>query len=197
MKLFLVTAFFACALPAQVIHGPVVDANTFPPISDPTQIFSYDANSNLQYICSATAQQPSFSWTRSTSTLTSIVVLSNVGTVTTSAAHGLAVGNLSTASGATVASTLNGTYYIQTVPSPTTYTITTSGVANGTYTESTLAVASTAPRSSAAIWVIEKLSYNASNLLSMKQWASGSPNSYTFVCDNRAVTTGATKITYR
>ncbi len=142
----------------------------------------------------AAAKQPSFSWYRASATLTSIVVLTNAGTVTTSTAHGLAVGNLVTISGATVDTDLNGTYYIQTVGSTTTFTITTASVANATYTESTLEVATMAPRSSAAQWDIFKYTTSGSNItVIQKAFARSGLSS---ICDNKAVTTGSTKITY-
>ena len=65
--------------------------------------------------------------------LTSIVVASNVGTVTTSSAHGLSTGRqVAIYGGAGSSSKLNGLYTI-TVTGGSTFTITTAGVTNGTY----------------------------------------------------------------
>ena len=67
---------------------------------------------------------------------TNIVVASNVGTVKTKWSHELAGGESVTISGS-VTSALNGTYTIQSITAPDTFTITTSGVADGTYTDPT------------------------------------------------------------
>lgn len=166
-------------------QGTLVDSNSFPNRTSPSQLFYYDGSNNLTYVCMAGPLQPSFSWTRSATTLTSIVDSGSTSTVTTSTAHGLQVGNQITISGATVATALNGSYVIQTVGATTSFTITTSGVGDGTFTESTLAVATTAPRSNALIWTILKMSYNGSNLLTNVQWAQGNSGTYTKSCDSR------------
>lgn len=80
-------------------------------------------------------------WTRTAGTLVSIVVASNVGTVTTSAANDFGPSALLKISGATVDTDLNGEYAVVGVTSPTIFTIATVGVADGTYTEATLAIA--------------------------------------------------------
>ncbi len=80
------------------------------------------------------------SYTVSGGGLTSIVVLSNVGTVTLAAAHGLTVGTYIEIAGATVDADLNGYYTIATVPTTTTFTIATVSVSNGTYNNSALRV---------------------------------------------------------
>lgn len=77
-------------------------------------------------------------WTVAATTLTSIVVSTNVATATTGAAHGLVPGSQVTISGATVDTSLNATYTVLTTPAPTTLTFTTSSVSDATYTESTL-----------------------------------------------------------
>lgn len=192
-KLLLSVIIFASSLCAQ--RGIEVNLSQSPPISAYTKLFFYDGSNQLEYVCTALSQQPSFSWTRAASTLTSIVDAANTSTVTTSTAHGLAVGNLVTITGATVDTDLNGTYFIQTVGSTTTFTITTSGVSDATYTESTLVVATTAPRSSASMWDITKYIY-AATLMSHAQHAGGK-SATNSICDNRAVTTGSTKTTYQ
>jgi hypothetical protein len=56
-------------------------------------------------------------------------------------------------------------------------------VADGTYTESTLKITTTAPRDTLPIWSIEKLTYSGSNLTQI-QWAQGSTGAG-FICANR------------
>ena len=158
------------------------------PASEPTTTLTfYDASSNPQYICKARSRQNAFTWavtpTGSQGTLTSIAVATNVGTVTTVGNHGLAIGYLVTVAGSTT-SALNGTYIIQTVPSATTFTITTSGVSDGTYNTAALNLTTTAPRSSSNQWSIEKFTYNVGNNPTADQWAQGSTAQIN-ICDNR------------
>lgn len=192
MKLLTILVLCAASLCAQ---GNPVNQTQAPPPDAWTQLLFYDGSNNLIYSCKAKSIQPSFSWTRTATTLTDITVAANVGTVTTSTAHGLAVGNLVTVTGATIDTDLNGTYYIQTVGSTTTFTITTANVGNATYNESTLTVSTTAPRSSAPQWDIFKFIITGSTVSNVqKAFGKSGANS---ICDNRAVTTGATKITYQ
>lgn len=148
-----------------------------------------DGSNNVEYVCTAQRNQAAFSWTTAASTLTSIVDSSNTSTVTTSTAHGLRPGNKVTITGASDAD-LNGTYYIQTVGSTTTFTITTASVTDATYS-SGLTLSTRAPRGTAAIWTIQKFIYTTTYVDDV-QWSD--PGS---ICDNRAVTTGATKVTYQ
>lgn len=177
--------------------SPRFEASRWPPATAPTLLSFKNGNGDLEYVCFTSPDQPSFSWTRVDATLTSIVVLTDTGTVTTSTAHGLQPGNLVTLAGATVDTDLNGTYVVQTVGSTVTFTITTASVANNTYVEATLTAATTAPRTTAAIWSIQKLVYDAGNFNTHVQWAGGLPSAYKYIADNRAVSTGATKIDYR
>ncbi len=193
LSLYLITILFSFRGIAQ--DGQAVNDSAGPPYVAYSSLYFYDGSGNVIYSCQARSQQPSFPWTRVASTLTSIVVSSNTGTVTTSTAHGLAIGNKVTVTGATVASALNGTYVIQTVGSTTTFTITTAAVADGTYNETTLAISTTAPRSSAPVWDIIKYIYNGSGLLTNQQHAF-SRSATSSICDNRATTTGATRIDY-
>lgn len=170
-----------------------------------TRLFFYDGSGNLQYACKAPQPMQAYTWavtpTTYQGTLTSISVSSNVGTVTVVGNHGLAVGNLVTVAASTT-STLNGNYYIQSVPSPTTFTITTAGVSDGTYNTAALTLSTTAAQSSQPIWSIEKFTYSGSNLAA-SQWAVnmqggfGGSTAYRFICDNRAVNTGTTAIAYQ
>jgi hypothetical protein len=176
-------------------EGSVVNPSEGPPQYSWTNLFFYiPASTNLEYICMARSAQNSFSWSIG-SGLTSIVDAANTATVTTSTAHGLSAGNLVTISGATADTDLNGSYYVQAVGSATTFDITTANVTDTTYNSAPLAVATTAPRSSAAIWSIQKLVYSGSNLIA-KQWAGGN-SGFKAICDNRAVTTGTTKVTFQ
>lgn len=191
----------ACAL-AQT-NGSPVSVVAFPP-SQPAQIFDY-TGTTLIYIGYASpvvnyngiVGTEAFRWTRAATTLTSIVVSSNTGTVTTSSAHGLQIGQLVTVSGATVDTDLNASYYVQTVPSTTTITITTANVANATYNESTLVMSTQAPLTTQPVWAITKLTYDGSGNLVSKGWANGTARAYTNIWANRAVTTGSTKIYYQ
>lgn len=203
MKTLLLTLGLVGVMLAQQ-NGTPVQVVPYPR-DEPTKFLDYDTSNNLIYVCYAAAKGPwnnnsvpaTFSWLRSDSTLTSIVVLTNVGTVTTSTAHGLQIGNPVTITGATVDTDLNGTnYYVATIPSTTTFTFATSAVANATYNESTLAIATTAPRLTANIWNILKMTYSTANNLTDVQWANGTASSLN-ICTNRAVLTGATRILYR
>jgi hypothetical protein len=161
-----------------------------------TTLTYYTASGNPQYICKAQSNQPQYTWAVTPSsqqgTLTSIVVLTNVGTATTSANHGLQVNDVVIVAGSTTAA-LNGTYIIQTVPSATTFTITTSGVGNATYATAALAMSTMAPRSNAPIWSIEQYTYGTSGGANgnpiADQWAvtvtGGGGSAQTFSCDNR------------
>jgi len=158
---------------------------TDPTSSPPTLLFSYTGAGNVEYLCKAPSTGPTYTWSRLATTLTSIGVATDVGTVTTATAHGLAVGNQVTISGATVDTDLNGTYTIASVGSSVTFTITTSSVADGTYVESPLKVSTSAPRSSAAVWSIQKFIYDATPNLIRSAWAYGSRVPQ-YVCDDKA-----------
>ena len=82
-------------------------------------------------------------WTIASGTLVSVVVASNVGTVTFSEAHGKIVGDKITISGATVDTDLNATYSVvaATVGGSTKkLTITTSSVSDATYTDAAMVI---------------------------------------------------------
>lgn len=195
LKPALIAALAGIALFGQANQTVAISKGT--PDTAITSLFFYDGSNNLQYVCKARQPFATFTWAVTPSvaagqgTLTSIVVSSNVGTVTTSGNHGLAVNNRVVVAGSTT-SALNGSYVIQTVGAATTFTITTSGVADGTYNTAALTVSTTAPRSSTAIWSVEKLTYNVGNFLIADQYAAGSTSgsgattAYSFICDNRA-----------
>lgn len=200
----LITLFLLVAVCALAQSGAPVDVNGFPTsISQPTKVLAYDGSGNLIFICYARSAAPNtqnpgynFSLSVTGTGLTSIVVLTNVGTVTTAAAHGLQIGNKVTVSGSTT-SALNSVYFVQTVPSTTTFTITTAGVANATYNNGAMTLSGQAPLLTGGIWSVERLTYNGSNQLVAVQWANGAPGAYNNVCANRSVTTGATAIFYQ
>lgn len=184
-----------CLIASAVWGQTIVNPTQGPPPDAFTTLLYYDGSNNVEYACKAKAIQPSFSWTRSATTLTNIIVATNVGTATTSSAHGLAVGNPVTVSGATVDTDLNGTYYVQTIGSSTTFTITTASVADATYNESTLAVATVAPRTTAAVWDIVHYNYTTSYVSAIQK--AGGKAGLNSICANRATSTGSTKITFQ
>lgn len=143
------------------------------PLDREQKLFFYDGSNNLRYVCTADQDQdPTSSVKRSDSTLTSIVVLTNVGTATTSTAHGLYVGARVTITGATVDADLNGTFTLLTVPSTTTYTFATVAVADATYNEATLVVTTRYPLTTNPLWAIQVFTYDASNNLTGSFWAN-------------------------
>jgi YD repeat-containing protein len=153
----------------------------------------YNAGANPQYICKANSNQPLYAWAVTPlpfqGTLTSIVVSSNVGTVTTSANHGLNTNNIVVVSGSSTAA-LNGTYVIQSGGalnggSATTFTISTSGVSNGTYSSTNLTISTTAPRTTAPQWSIEQFTYNTAGNPIADQFANGN-TAQTNICDNKS-----------
>lgn len=179
----------ALSLPAQQVRPQVqVEVSEgFPQWVPYTSLLFRDGSNNTEYICKAPAVQASFSWTRAATTLTNIVVATNVGTATTSTAHGLAVGNLVQVSGATVDTDLNGFYPIVSVGSTTTFTITTASVADATYTETPLRLSTTAARTTATIWAIQKL-YYTTTYVDRVSYAVGNgllPGTYNFACGSR------------
>ncbi len=86
------------------------------------------------------AQRPSPGplWKRSDSTLTSIVVVSNIATVTTSLPQ--TAQQVVNVFGSTVQQGLNGVKVVTSTPTTTTFTFATSGVPDGTYSASTLVI---------------------------------------------------------
>lgn len=148
-----------------------------------TYLYFYDGSDNLEYICGAWGLQATSYFRRTDSTLTSIAVATNVGTATTANDHGLQPGNRVTVAGATADADLNGNYIIATAPTSTTFTFTTVNVSDATYNEATLYISTTAPRSTQAIWSIQKLSYTGT-LLTRTQWAGGGQTKGN-ICDSR------------
>lgn len=195
-KLVALVIILASVLAAQ--DGTPTSPSQGPPYVAYTKLYFYDATPNIEYICAARSQQPTFSWTRALSTLTSIVDSSNTSTVTTSTAHGLSAGAKVTIAGVTTVggTALNTTFVIQTVGATTTFTITTSGVTDATYTDSGMTLSTTAPRTTAPVWDIVKFVYDATPLLTNMLHAGGK-SATNSICANRAVSTGATRIEYQ
>lgn len=179
------------SLPLWAQPGNLVDVYQGPTQVPVTQLLYRDGTGNTEYICFAHSNQALYSWILAAKSLTSIAVATNVGTVTTAADHGLSPGNLVTVTGATTDTDLNGSYYVQTVPTSATFTITTASVTDDTYTDATLSISTNAPRATASIWSITKFSYTGTALDRVQSSPPGS------ICANRATSTGATKVTYR
>lgn len=165
--------------------GPSVNQVAGPPPNAVENLLFYDGNGNNTYICEASQfQQQTYSASVGGSTsLTNIVVLSNVATATFGTAPGLYVGARVTVSASTT-SALNGTYTVTSV-SGATVLFSTSGVSNGTYSTTGLTVSTNQPRTSQAVWAIIVLKYNASNQLVATGWAD-TATGYSKICDNRA-----------
>jgi len=158
-----------------------------PPVT--TILQYYDGSNNLEYVCRTPYPATKSTFSVAASTLTSIVVSSNTGTVTIPS-HGLAVGNAITVTGTTGDTDLNDTWIVQTVTNANVFTVTTANVSDATYNNAAMIVTTTAPRSSVPIWQITKYSYT-STYRTREQ--NSRPNQ---ICDNRATSTGATKIAY-
>jgi hypothetical protein len=158
------------------------------PSTDQTDLSFYDGSNRLEYVCSAASRQPPYSWSFAGGTLTSIVDATNTGTVNITG-HGLVVGNPVTVTGGSDPD-LNDTYYVQTVPTANSFTITTANVTDATYTTGVV-VTTTAPRTSAAQWKITWRTYVTGGVATLLTSAKNQ------ICDNRAQKTGATKVTYQ
>lgn len=167
-------------------EGQQVNISGSSPISGYTDLYFYNST-DLQYACRAKSTQPTHTFIIAGSTpyaLTSIVVLTNVGTVTTVSDNGLKVNDKVVVSGATVDTDLNGTYKVATVTNSKVFTIATVSVANATYNEATLKFTTTAPLTTLPIWAIQKFTVVASQITA-SQWANGTSGT-TQICDNRA-----------
>ena len=187
MKL-LIAALSVASLFAQATGTPV-SVVAYPP-ETPTMFLDYAGGANLTYLCVAspinkTSTPGNYTYSLSVAggTLTNIVVLTNVGTVTTVAAHGLMVGQTTTVSGSATTA-LNASYVVASTPSTTTFTIATSGVANAMYTTG-LVLSGTVPLLTSPIWAIKRLTYDGSNNLTGSLCANGACQAQTNICANR------------
>ncbi len=165
-------------------EGNPVNVSISNPLTAYTNLYFY-SGTDLQYSCRAKSLQATHTFSRTAATpyvLTSIVVLTNVGTVTTVSDNGLKINDKIVIAGATVDTDLNGTYAITGITSTKIFTIATVAVANATYTESTLGFSTTAPLTTLPIWGVQK--FTVASLVTQTQWAAGSTTSQ--ICDNRA-----------
>lgn len=163
-------------------QGPAVNQVQGPTPNDFVSYF--DLGSTPQYQCMAQALQPRTTWYKSSGTVTQIAVSSNVGTITFSGTSYLWVGARVTVAGSATAA-LNATYSV-TVVSGSTATITTSGVSDGTYTDSTMTVYTTAPLLNQSVWAIQVTQYSGGSP-SGQYWA-GTPAAtppMNLACSNR------------
>lgn len=191
----LIAALFVCALTATAQITSVTISKEAPPEAVTT--FTYlDGSNNPQYLCKALSRQPTYTWAvtplSNQGTLTSIVVATNVGTVTVGA-HGFdnprSVGNLVWVTGSTT-SALNGPYAIASVTSGTVFTITTSGVANATYNNAAMAINTNAPQTTLPVWSIEKGTFTTT-FQTADQWVAnltnnqGGSTARNYICNNR------------
>jgi len=133
-----------------------------------TLAFDYDGSNNQIYIGKAkSVQLVPYNWsinaTLGKGTLTSVVVLTNVGTVNITG-HGLAVGNRVIIGGGTAGGAgLNASYVIATVPGANSFTVATSGVADVTYNNTGLNVSTQAPSTTLPMWTIVKQTFTGTN----------------------------------
>lgn len=188
---FLAIACFVLMLIGAVrAHGqtPNVVISELPPEIPQTTKLYYDGSNRVEYICRASGWRNQIQWSISGGTLINVVVSAGVTTVTTSSAHGITAGSEITISGSSTTS-LNTTFTVTTVGSSTTMALNKS-MPDGTYAEQGLRVTATQPRTSAAIWTIQKFIYSGSNLVSRLSSKPGQ------ICDNRAVT-GTSQIAYQ
>ena len=84
---------------------------------------------------------PAVTWAVSDTTLTKIVVLTNVGTATTVNPHGLKAGDVVVVAGCAADAELNGNKKVTSTPTTKTFTFATVSVSDATYTDATLTVA--------------------------------------------------------
>lgn len=173
-----------------LLSGPLfgqqaVNQSDGPTPNNYVNLFFYDGSNNLAYVCSAPGLQAVSTFYRSSSTLTNIVVTSNVGVITFSSTSYLWVGARITVAGSTTAA-LNGTYPVTAV-SGSTASIATSGVGDATYNNAAMTVYTSAPLLNSAIWAIKALTYTSTTLTGTR-WL-GTPAvvvPHTLLCSSRA-----------
>jgi hypothetical protein len=163
MKRFIQLVAAVCLAAASALaQGTTVNQTMGPAPTNWVQLFwcgtggtaCASGNTQVTFICYAPALSTTTTYAiGSTPELTSIVVLTNVGTINFAATAQLWVGQRVTVAGSST-SALNGTYRINSV-SGTTATITTSGVSNATYNNAALTVSTSQPILSASVWAIQ------------------------------------------
>lgn len=145
----------------------------------------YNAANKLQYVCETGAvfAPVTTTWSVAASTLTNIVVTSNVGVYTTVGAHQLFAGARVTNTGS-AGTAVDGTFTVKEVLSSTTFSadITT---ANGTYTTG-LVVTTTDPLLNVEVWSIDVLTYNTAGYFTGTFKAgAGKSVAHTMKCSDR------------
>ncbi len=158
--------------------SPEYTPSIAPPNTPYTTLFFRDGSQNIEYICKALSNQPTHVWyaAGNTPVLTSIVDSSNTATVTTAVAHGLSAGNRIQIYGVTSDTDLNGTYFVASAPTDTTFTFTTADVTDGTFdatSDAGMQMSTNSPRSNAFIWSIQKNFYTTT-YVDRSAWAEGS-----------------------
>lgn len=166
---------------AQVQDGPSVTIGQLPNGKTAT-VLGFFPSATTNYFCTAQTVQPTYTASVAGGTMTNIVDSGTTATVNWTA-HGLAVGNRVVVAGATDTD-LNGAYIIATVPDANSFTYTSANVTDATYTTG-VTVATTAPRTSAAIWSVVRMTFDGSGNLTAKQ-NSVRTSSTSLVCDDRA-----------
>lgn len=164
-------------------QGQAVNLAAAPPPDNFVSYFGY-TGSTLIYECRAQSRSTGGYWSVASSTVTNIVVLSNVGTITFSSTTYLWTGAVIVVSGSST-SALNGTYTV-TGTSGSTATITTSGVSNATYTTG-IVITTNAPLLNQPVWAIHEYKYSGSNLQTNYWAGTPSPNiAMNLACSNAA-----------
>ncbi len=166
---------------AQVQDGPSVTIGQLP-VSKTATTLGFFPSSTTTYFCTAETKQATYTARVADSTLTSITDSSNTSTVVWPS-HGLAVGNRVTVAGASDAD-LNTSYVIATVSDANTFTITTASVTDAAYTTG-VSISTTAPRTSAPIWSVVRITFDGSGNMTAKQ-NSVRTSTVGLICDNRA-----------
>lgn len=193
-KALTIVLLAALALPRVLVSqdtDPAVSTSGGPPSRSWTARYKYTQIGGadyVEYICMARTTQNATS-----NNVTQVQDSANTAAVTTASPHGLAVNNRVTLAGISGAAGLNGTFIVLTVPSPTIFTVATSGVADAVYNNAGITLSSTAPRTTDPIWAIKKYLYGGTGGTQVVaiQWAikPGNQNSGTgndSVCDNTA-----------
>lgn len=187
MSLLFLLLFLAFS--AMRAHGqtPNVVISQQPPETPQTVKMFYNGSNQIEYVCKANGWKTQAQWSTSAGTLIQIQVTSGTATVTTSSSHGVIVGTELVISGSNT-SGVNGSYVVTSVG---TLTMTLNkSMPDGTYSDNSLRVTVTQPKTSAAVWTIQKFLYSGSNLVDIKSSKSGQ------ICDNRAAT-GTLQIAYQ
>jgi len=160
-------------------------ASLFGQANNPVYLYFYNGSSQITHICAANALQPTTTYTiGALPGMTNVVVATNVGTITLGTTAYLWVGQRITLAGF-VTTALNATYTVSAV-SGSTATITTSGVADGTYNTSGATLSTTGPVLNNSVWSIQIFTYSSTLLATSYFAAGGVTPSNQLACSNRA-----------